>query len=243
MGVDDAGDADPASGELLDDHRVGRQVEAHAPVLLGDRDPEQPELLHLLDDRLRELVLVVVVLGVGDDLLVGELPDHLADRLLFVGAVWCAVSTAMVWAAPVDDSVLRGASEDTCRVAAGAGAAAPPAPLRPVGPLRCVVLPSGCVFSEVLGLGGGGIRLLVALLSYADNRPWTRRSRSDRALSTGTSPASSCWRSGWELSDHLPLPDRRLYPVHQGVYAVGRPPSCRSRRPRPRSWPVARRRL
>ena len=58
MGVDDAGDRDPAARELLDDHRVGRQVEPHPAVLLGDRDPEQPELLHLLDDRLRELVRV-----------------------------------------------------------------------------------------------------------------------------------------------------------------------------------------
>ena len=85
MGVDDPGDADPAARELLDDHRVGRQVEPHPAVLLGDRHPEQAELLHLLDDRLREAVLVVVVLGVRDDLLVGELADHLADRALLVG--------------------------------------------------------------------------------------------------------------------------------------------------------------
>ena len=85
MGVDDAGDRDPAARELLDDHRVGRQVEPHAAVLLGDRHAEQPELLHLLDDRLREGVLVVVVLGVGQDLLVGELAHHLGDRLLLVG--------------------------------------------------------------------------------------------------------------------------------------------------------------
>ena len=82
MGVDDAGDRDPAARELLDDHRVGRQVEAHAAVLLGDRHPEQAELLHLLDDRLRELVLVVEVLGGGEDLLVDELAHHLGDRLL-----------------------------------------------------------------------------------------------------------------------------------------------------------------
>ena len=87
MGVDDPADADPPARELLDDHRVGRQVEPHPAVLLGDRDPEQPELLHLLDDRLGELVLVVVVLGVGEDLLVGELAHHLADRLLLVGLV------------------------------------------------------------------------------------------------------------------------------------------------------------
>ena len=79
---------DPAAAELLDDHRVGRQVEPHPAVLLGDRHPEQPQLLHLLDDRLRELVLVVVVLGVGDDLLVGELAHHLADRFLLVGLVF-----------------------------------------------------------------------------------------------------------------------------------------------------------
>ena len=87
MRVDDPGDRDPAARELLDDHRVGRQVEPHPAVLLGDRHAEQPELLHLLDDRLRELVLVVVVLGVREDLLVGELADHLADRLLLVGLV------------------------------------------------------------------------------------------------------------------------------------------------------------
>ena len=85
--VDDAGDRDPAARELLDDHRVGRQVEAQPAVLLGDRDPEQAELLHLLDDRLGELVLVVVVLGVREDLLVRELADHLGDRLLLVGEV------------------------------------------------------------------------------------------------------------------------------------------------------------
>ncbi len=85
MGVDHARDRDPAARELLDDHRVGREVEAHAAVLLGDRDAEQAELLHLLDDRLGEQVLVVVVLGVGEDLLVGELMDHLGDRLLLVG--------------------------------------------------------------------------------------------------------------------------------------------------------------
>jgi hypothetical protein len=85
VGVDHARDRDPAARELLDDHRVGRQIEPHAAVLFGDRHPEQAELLHLLDDRLGEGVLVVVVLGVGQDLLVGELMHHLGDRLLLVG--------------------------------------------------------------------------------------------------------------------------------------------------------------
>src|SRR5215211_5719858 len=83
--VDDARDRDPAARELLDDHRVGRQVEPHPAVLLGDRDPEQAELLHLVDDRAGELVGRVVVLGLRDDLLVDELPDHLDDGLLLVG--------------------------------------------------------------------------------------------------------------------------------------------------------------
>ena len=85
MGVDHARDRDPAPRELLDDHRVGRQIQPHAAVLLGDRHPEQPQLLHLLDDRSGKLVLVVVVLGVRQDLLVGELTHHLGDRLLLVG--------------------------------------------------------------------------------------------------------------------------------------------------------------
>ena len=36
--------------ELLDDHHVGREVEAHPAVLLGDGDAEEAELLQLLDD-------------------------------------------------------------------------------------------------------------------------------------------------------------------------------------------------
>jgi hypothetical protein len=61
------------------------EIEIHAAVLLGDRHPEEAELLHLLDDRLGELVLVVVLLGLGDDLVVDEVPDHLDDGLLLVG--------------------------------------------------------------------------------------------------------------------------------------------------------------
>ena len=44
-----------------------------------------------------ELVLVVVVLGVGQDLLVGELVHHLGDRLLLVGLLGVrAAATAML---------------------------------------------------------------------------------------------------------------------------------------------------
>ena len=53
MRVDDPGHRDPAARQLLDDHRVGREIEAHPAVLLGDGHAEQPELLHLLDHRRR----------------------------------------------------------------------------------------------------------------------------------------------------------------------------------------------
>ena len=52
--VDDARQRHPAVRELLDDADVGEQVEPEPAVLLGDRDAEQAELLHLLDDRRRD---------------------------------------------------------------------------------------------------------------------------------------------------------------------------------------------
>ena len=91
MRVHDAGDRDPAARELLDDHRVGGEVEAHPAVLLRDRHAEQAELLHLLHDRLREGVLVVVLLGDRDDLVVDELADHLGDGLLLLGLLGVGV--------------------------------------------------------------------------------------------------------------------------------------------------------
>ena len=49
--VDDARQRHPSVRELFDDADVREQVEAEPAVLLGDRDAEQPERLHLLDDR------------------------------------------------------------------------------------------------------------------------------------------------------------------------------------------------
>ena len=42
VGVDDARDRDPAARELLDDHRVSRQVKAHAPYSSGIVTPNRP---------------------------------------------------------------------------------------------------------------------------------------------------------------------------------------------------------
>ena len=85
MGVDDARHGDPSPGELLDDHRVGGEIEAHSAVLLGNRHSEEPEVLHLVDHGVGELVLVVVLLSDRQHLVVDELADHLRDGLLLVG--------------------------------------------------------------------------------------------------------------------------------------------------------------
>ena len=85
--VDDAGDAHPAAGDLLDHERVGQQRLTEAAVLLGDRQTEDPELLEPVDDLLRVDVAVLELLGVRDDLLVHEALDRRQDLLLDVGQV------------------------------------------------------------------------------------------------------------------------------------------------------------
>ena len=59
--VDDAGERHPPRRELLDDRDVRQQVQAQTTEMLGDRDPEQPHRLHLLDDVGRVLVRVLEV--------------------------------------------------------------------------------------------------------------------------------------------------------------------------------------
>src|SRR5439155_7426405 len=83
--VDDPGNAHPAPGDLLDDERVGQQRLAEAAVLLRDHEAEQAHLLHPVDDRLRELVLVLEICRVWEDLLVHEGMDGREDLLLDLG--------------------------------------------------------------------------------------------------------------------------------------------------------------
>src|SRR3954463_67167 len=87
VGVDDAGDAHPAAGDLLHHQRVGQQRLAEAAVLLGNGEPEDPELLEPVDDLLRIDVAVLELLRLRDDLLVDEAPDRRQDLLLDVGQV------------------------------------------------------------------------------------------------------------------------------------------------------------
>ena len=193
-------DADPAAGQLLDDHRVGRQVQPHAAVLLGDRDPEQPELLHLLHDRLREAVLVVVMLGVGEDLLVGELADHLADRLLFVGEIGrgaggchAGFSTPEVG---LGSSRIRDVSAETARidgvVLLGVGRLS-----SVYGTTNVPTLRRGCRHRIALAARQHGNVTHDQLTALSASR----RRRSPTALRLG-----------------------RLHRIHHGVFSVGRPP-------------------
>jgi hypothetical protein len=70
---------------LIDNQRVGQQRLAEPAVLLTDREAEQPHLLHAVDDRVGELVLVLEFRRVRQDLLVDEVLDGADDLELDVG--------------------------------------------------------------------------------------------------------------------------------------------------------------
>ena len=61
VGVEDAGEGHPAEGDLLDDAGVGEDVEPQAAEINRDGHAEQTHGLHLLDQRLRVRVGVLVV--------------------------------------------------------------------------------------------------------------------------------------------------------------------------------------
>ena len=83
--VHDARQRHPAVRELLDHADVREEVEPEAAVLLGDRDPEQAERLHLLDDRLG-IGVGVLQLGRDRDHLAGdEAPDGLDELPAHLG--------------------------------------------------------------------------------------------------------------------------------------------------------------
>ena len=79
MGVDDAGEAHPSVGQFLDHPDVSEQVQAKAAVGLGDRDPEEAEVSHLVDDRGGKSVAPFQVGGDRDDLSSDEFPHQLDD--------------------------------------------------------------------------------------------------------------------------------------------------------------------
>ena len=90
VGVDDAGHAHPAAGDLLDHERVGQQRLAQAVVLLGDHQSEEAELLEPLDDLGGVLVRVLELGGHRQDLGLDE--RRTALRI----SVWSSVRPS-VW--------------------------------------------------------------------------------------------------------------------------------------------------
>ena len=128
MRVDDAGHRHPAAGDLLDDERVGEQRLAEAAVLLADREPEQAHLLHALDDRLGELVLVLEVGRVRDDLLVHERLHRATGS-----RSGSSVSPA-VWARRAIGMFLRDRARATTGACRGGVVEVSPASVRPTQP-------------------------------------------------------------------------------------------------------------
>ena len=71
--------------QLLDRDAQHREIAAAAAVLLGERDPEQPEVAHAPNHVHREVVVAVPGLGVRRDLALGELAHHPTKRLVLLG--------------------------------------------------------------------------------------------------------------------------------------------------------------
>src|SRR4051794_28445495 len=86
------------AAHLLDDQRVGAVVQAAAAVLLGDDRPQVAHVAELLDQVEVEVLVAVVVPGLREDLLVGELARGVADQPLLVGQLevdhWPCAATA-----------------------------------------------------------------------------------------------------------------------------------------------------
>ena len=100
--------------ELLQGEAEGEVVAAHAAVLLGNRQPEQPHPPHLRDDVVRERAALVEVADHRRHHVAGEVLDGLAQRLVLVvepvhahssspAAAGCAtaVSATASWASAV----------------------------------------------------------------------------------------------------------------------------------------------
>jgi hypothetical protein len=76
------GEAHPAARELLGDGGVAGSRDADLPPGLWDRETEDPQLLHLLDQLLGIGVAVVELLRHRSDLSIDEVADDLDDRRL-----------------------------------------------------------------------------------------------------------------------------------------------------------------
>ncbi len=87
----------PATGELLDDERIGQQRFAEPAVLLVDRETEQSHFTHAVDDVGRVLIGVLERLRVRNDLLVHEFANGVQDRDLYVRQSGCLRKAGHRW--------------------------------------------------------------------------------------------------------------------------------------------------
>src|SRR5436853_246608 len=100
-----------AALDLLAREGLGDEVEPGAAVLLGDRDPEDPELGHALDRAHVEVVRDVVLDGVREDPVLDELPDRVLEQPLLVGELEVhAGSLSRARGRPPDSGRSRGRS-------------------------------------------------------------------------------------------------------------------------------------
>ena len=86
MRADDAGERHPAARQFLEDDGERRVVHRRAAVLLGDVQPEEPQLLHGLDERVGILAPVLHLGRDRHDVALDELADGLNDELLIVAS-------------------------------------------------------------------------------------------------------------------------------------------------------------
>ena len=84
MRVDRGGDPGADLGHLLDEDALGDLVGADPAVLLGEDDPQEPQLTEHRQDLDRELLVALRLLDQRSDLRLGELADHLAQVVLLL---------------------------------------------------------------------------------------------------------------------------------------------------------------
>ena len=88
VAVDDAGQRHEASAELLDDPRVGRDVEAEAPVVRGHQGAEEAEPPHAVHQLVRVPVGVLEGGGRRHHVPLHELADGGHDGGGAAGGAW-----------------------------------------------------------------------------------------------------------------------------------------------------------
>src|ERR1700730_304660 len=81
--VEDHRRAGAEARDFLDEDRERQVVEPGAAVRVGDQDAEQAELGGLVNQVPRELAVVIDRFGARPDLALGEIPNELANLLLF----------------------------------------------------------------------------------------------------------------------------------------------------------------